>query len=267
MAASSILAALAAEVGMNLAKRVVTNLGSKSNADSAFKKVDSLITSGTGALVALQKVFGKDFDSALSQAIPRRSLDWTYEAGRADYTVLDAVGGKPLTVLRAELNINLDRISRENLQGETEIRNYFIGVFREWMSRYRALVGVDDDAEQTFAAIESLLDGKGRTFAEVFRLFKQTGLGTLGALLVIQAVLIATSTGVGVVAAISTWLFGIPMLQVGALAVSGAVIFALSRAKVTSANALSASVAVAYKLLDRAENRSKTGMSAASSEA
>ena len=66
------------------------------------------------------------------------------------------------------------------------------------------------------------------------------------------SVLIATSTGVGVVAVISTWLFGIPVVQVGALVDGGGLLFALSRVEFAATNAMSTSVATAYKLLDRA---------------
>jgi hypothetical protein len=56
---------------------------------------------------------------------------------------------------------------------------------------------------------------------------------------------------VGLVAAITTWIAGIPMVQVGALVVSGALLIGLSRLKFDAANGMSASVAAAYRLLDR----------------
>lgn len=255
MALSGALAALGLEVGGSLAKKVVASLGSRPKADERLRKVEALVATGTTAIVAFNKIFGREFNEAISSALGAGQTPWSYEAARGDYIRVDVTDGAVRDVhqtLRDELNVNLDRIARTYGNGGAEVQNYFLGVFREWMTRYRELVGRQIDAEQTFEAIESLLDGRRRTFADAFRLLQQTGLGTVGALLVIQAVLVATSTGVGVVAAISTWLFGIPGAQVVGLVVGGALLFALSRVRFASANAMSSSVAAAYKLLDRA---------------
>ena len=125
------------------------------------------------------------------------------------------------------------------------------------MERFKELAGHQTNADETFRVIESLLDGKRRNFSDVFRLLQRTGLGTVGALLVIQAGLIATSTGVGIIAAISTWLFGIPVVEVGALVIGGGLLFALSRVEFAATNAMSTSVATAYKLLDRAAEQQR----------
>ena len=66
-----------------------------------------------------------------------------------------------------------------------------------------------------------------------------------------MAVMLATSTGVGVWTVVTTWLFGVPMGPVAALAVPGVIIVALSTVEFDTTNGMSASVAAAYKLLDR----------------
>lgn len=254
MALTGALTALGLQIGTSLARSVGANLTNRPKAGEKLKRVEALITTGTTAMDAFCKIFGPEFYEALNSALGSGQSPWTYEAGRADYIRVDAMGGMSRSVhqaLRDELNINLDRIARTHGKSGADVHNYFSGVFREWMTRYRDLVGHESDSEQTFEVIECLLDGRRRTFADVFRLLQQTGLGTLGALLLIQAVLVATSTGVGVLAAISTWLFGIPGAQVGALAVGGTLLFALSRVKLVSTNAMSVSVATAYKLLER----------------
>lgn len=249
------LSALALEIGVTLAKKVGTSLTSRSKAEESLKKADAMIATGTSAVSALRKAFGTDFDEAMTAALGTGPTTWSFEAGRADYirvTVPDSAPRDVYRTLRDELNLNLDRVAKGPLQKGTEQQNYFRGAFREWMERFRELAGRQPDAEQTFQVIESLLDGKRRNFSDVFRLLQRTGLGTIGAMLVIQAVLIATSTGVGIVAVISTWLFGIPVVQVGALVVGGGLLFALSRVEFAATNAMSTSVATAYKLLDRA---------------
>ena len=254
MAWASAVIWLGAQVGPALARSIADKLRGTAKADQRIGQVAELITAGSTAIAALQKVFGHDFDKAIADARRLPQAPWTYEAARSDYIRIDVENGRVKAAnvaLRDELNINLDHVARLYSESGTDVSNYFLGVFREWMARYRELLGSSVDAEQTFRTIESLLDGRRKTFADVFRLLQKTGLGTVGALLVIQGALIATSTGIGAFAAIYAWLVGVPVVQVGALVVGGALLFALSRVKFKIANAMSASVTAAYKLLER----------------
>ena len=203
MAVSPAILALAAELGTRLAKKVGASLETKPDVSDSFEKVTSLIKTGIAAVDAFDKVFGKDFRDALSEKTDRRLNEFTYEAGRSDYIRIEPAENNPHRILRTELNINLDRLSHRQVMSEVELRNYSLGIFREWMDRYNNLIVESDDSKQTFMAIESLLDGRNRTFREVFCLLQKTGLGFLGALLVLIAVHIATSTGVGVIAHIA----------------------------------------------------------------
>lgn len=269
MVATGALAALGAEVGMVLAKKIGAALTARPKADDRLKRVDAMLATGSTAVVAFQRAFGSEFYEAVSSALGGPRSTWTHEAGRADYIRVDVDERRTKSdrlILRDELNINLDRIAQLYGNKGVEVQGYFLGVFREWMSRYRERFGKDPDAEKTFKAIESLLDGRRRTFADAFKMLQQTGLGVVGALLVLQAVLVATSTGVGIVAAISTWLFGIPVVQVGVLVVSGALLFALSRVRFSVTSGMSTAVAAAYKLLDRGESIGVRGVAGGESE-
>ncbi len=93
---------------------------------------------------------------------------------------------------------------------EEAIRNYFRGTLSIWKMRYVENMGIDEDTKKLFAAMDELLDGAQRTFKDVLETISKTSLGGVGALMVIGRVFLATSTGVGVVTAISTFLFGIP---------------------------------------------------------
>lgn len=80
-----------------------------------------------------------------------------------------------------------------------------------------------------------------------------TGLGGVGALMVIAGVLVATGTGVGIATAISTFVFGIPWVTVGALVLPGALLVVVAAKKARPVDDVSLSVALAYKLLERLE--------------
>lgn len=245
---------LGAQVGPVLARSITDRLRSAPKADQRIAQVNTLVSAGASAVSAFQRAFGTDFDKVVSELIRNDDAPWVYEAGRSDYIKVDIDGQvvKPAhQTLRDELNINLDRIARLHGNGTLDVSTYFLGAFRQWMERYRELAGNSDDAEQTFEAINGMLDGKRKTFADAFRLLQQTALGTAGALLIVQGVLVATSTGVGAIAAVAAWLVGIPAGQVAALILSGALVVALSRLKLRVTDGMSASVAAAYKLLDR----------------
>jgi hypothetical protein len=254
----SALVALGVELGVGLGKRIFSRLVDRPRADEKLKEADALISTGVSAVSALRATFGSDFDSAVSAALDTAPSAWSFESGRADYIKLTVQEGDSCgiyKVLRDELNINLDRVARTAIKNKADQWNYFRGAFREWMDRYRLLAGHQSDVEDTFRVIDSLLDGNRRNFADALRLLQRTGLGIAGAVLVLKAAFVATGTGVGLLVAASTWLFGIPMVQVGALAVGGGLLLALSRVEFKPTNAMSASISVAYRLLDRAQKR------------
>jgi hypothetical protein len=82
----------------------------------------------------------------------------------------------------------------------------------------------------------------------------KTGIGGIGALLLISGVFTATGTGVGLVSAISLFIFGIPWITVAALVLPGALLMTLAAKKSRPADHLSLATGLAYKLLERLDS-------------
>lgn len=72
-------------------------------------------------------------------------------------------------------------------------------------------------------------------------------------MLIIGGVIVATSTGSGVITAITVFLFGVPWMTVGAMVLPGAMLIVLAAKKTKPVDEMSLSVALAYKLLERIE--------------
>ena len=79
--------------------------------------------------------------------------------------------------------------------------------------------------------MNDLLTGDSRNFRQIYELLSTTGLGGVGALMVIAGVMVATGTGVGIATAISTFVFGIPWITVGALVLPGALLVVMAAKK------------------------------------
>jgi hypothetical protein len=234
-------------------------LGPLKGSESRFEKVERLVATGRSAVDACKEVFGKDFLSALNQGRPL-SPTWTFEAGQTDYVTVTVRSKKRVARIRAlrdEISLNLQRVSELSFRHDSELRSYFLGVMRAWMRRYEDLLGEDVDMRAAFASMDSLLDGRKRSFADALKALQQGGLSTAAALMIIYAVMVATGTGVGVAASVGLFLFGIPVAQVATLAVGGALLAALSRVKFTETNAMSACIAVAYRLLEQQDKAAK----------
>jgi hypothetical protein len=246
-----VLKLLAGELGAPVARKVLDSLGRGKPSTEKLDKAAQSMRDGMGAISALRESFGDDLLRAITDAV-ERSSGWTQEAGVTDYIRLPTAGRSAFPVLREELNVNLERVAKAS-GSKQDTKNYFLGVLSVWKDRYGELLGHDQDSKQTFAAIAELLSGGKKSFKDAFRLLSGTGLGTVGALLVIKAVLVATSTGVGVVAMITVFLAGVPFGQVIALTVGATLLGALSWIALTSENAMSTAIAAAYKLLERQE--------------
>jgi hypothetical protein len=76
--------------------------------------------------------------------------------------------------------------------------------------------------------VHTLLDGSRRNGLQVVQVLTRSGLGVVGALLILKAVLLLTSTGVGVIATLIAWLYGLPTTQILALAGTGVLMCVLS---------------------------------------
>ena len=136
-----------------------------------------------------------------------------------------------------------------------DLKNQALGVVAVWGKRCLDLHGDahKEDIASTLKAMNALLTGDSRNFRQIYELLSTTGLGGVGALMVIAGVLVATGTGVGIATAISTFVFGIPWITVGALVLPGALLVVMVAKKARPVDDVSLSVALAYKLLDRLE--------------
>jgi hypothetical protein len=252
MPAASIPIYLLKTFGPTIAAKLFSALQTKEDGKGKLERALELSEKGASLVEQLRKQFGPDFDAALTEAGSTGATGWSYEAGCSEYIkVLDGADGRSsIDLLRDELNINLDRISLMGNAAKTEVLNYFRGVLSEWKKRYISLLGEDEHAAHSFAAMQSLLDGEQRTYKDALNTIRSAGLGTAGALLIISGGLLATSTGVGVVTMITTFLFGIPLMTVSAFVIPGVILLALSRYKFTDTDAMSSCASIAYRLLE-----------------
>jgi hypothetical protein len=255
MAGSALLGSLVMEIGLPAAKALIAKLGAVKGADGKLEKTERLIATGRSAVDACKEVFGDRFLEALNERRSKRPV-WTFEGGQKDYVPVAVRSTKKVARIRAlrdEITLNLQRVSEMSFDDDHQLHSYFLGLMRAWMRRYDELLVSNLESKRAFAAMESLLDGSKRTFADVLKVLQHGGLSTAAALMIIYAVMVATGTGLGVAAAIGTFLFGVPVAQVAALVVGGALLAALSRVKFTGTNAMSACIAIAYRLLDEQE--------------
>ena len=207
-----------------------------------------MVAKGVGIIEALRQCFGSEFVSAFSAL--RSGSPYDYESGVSEYIRLESsayLDFSSLDLLRDELNINLERIMVLG-GGGRDLENNFRGAFSVWMRRYDEIIGSDAASESAFSAIRKLLDGTERSFAEAFKML-QKGFGLSAAVLAVMAGLVATGTGVGLVATINMWLFGTPWTAVLGLFSSAAFMFALSRIKVSQTSSMTMAIKLAYQLL------------------
>jgi hypothetical protein len=136
-----------------------------------------------------------------------------------------------------------------------DLKNQFLGLVAVWRERCLQFFGSthEQDIESTMSTIDSLLNGHTRNYRQIYELLSKTTLGGVGALMVIAGVLAGTGAGVGVVSAISLFLFGVPWITVGALVLPGALLVILAAKKSRPVDDITLSIALAYRLLDRIE--------------
>jgi hypothetical protein len=246
--------ALTAIFGTSVGKRLLEALAKRPNASQRMEQAGAAIAKGASAVEALKAAFGNEFMKALTEALGNApGAGFSYEAGVNAYIKADLGGASdPRRILRDELNLNLDRIALAGTTNKGALKNHFKGALHVWRRRYQELAPdlYTGNVKAVFKDMDRLLDDTEKSFKDVYKLARITGLGVPGALLLIQGVFLATGTGVGIVAAISAFIFGIPWLHVGALVLPGAFMVALAAMHLRDDQAMSACVRLAYKLLD-----------------
>jgi len=249
----ALISALAKTFGMKITEKLLQELGTKKNGTQKLTEATEALEQGISAIEALKRSFGKDFFPTLNHVLESfSSAPFRYEAGTSGYFKVDENNQLSTDTLRDELNINLDRLATLDIKN-ADLKNHFNGVMRIWQNRCRSAFLEKDvnDIEQSFEAINKILNGDTKNFRQVYELLSKTALGGVGALLVISGVLTAAGVGVGLVSAISLFLFGIPWMTVGALVLPGALLILLAARKTNPIDELSLSVSLAYRLLDR----------------
>ena len=249
----SIALSLASAFGKPIADRLIKSFGERKNGAQKFEDASVAMAQGLTAIEALKKTFGKEFFSILNESLgTSKNSKFSYEAGTQGYIRLGEEHGTPVKILRDELNINLDRLTALEVKG-VDLKNQFLGLFSVWQERCQNFFDKthSTDIESTYATIQSILKGETRNYRQIYELLSSTSLGGVGALMVIGGVFVATGTGVGLMSAISLFIFGIPWLAVGALVLPGALLLLLSARKTKPMDEISLSIALAYKLLDR----------------
>lgn len=240
--------------GKTVADKLLTSLQSKKDGAHKLELASNALAQGATAIDALKKTFGKEFLTTLNDAIGTTGNSrFSYEAGTQSYIKLDDREDGPHTrLLRDELNINLDRLAVLKTHS-VDLRSQFRGLMSMWQARCLQRYGVDHgpDLRSTFQTIDKLLKGESSNYKQIYQLLSSTSLGGVGALLIIAGALTATGTGVGIVTAISLFVFGVPWLTVGALVLPGALLIALAARKTRPVDEMTLSIALAYKLLER----------------
>lgn len=252
-----ILAMLAKTVGPILAQSIMEKLLTSKGATSKLQRAMEAMEKGVSVIAALRGEFGDDFLKAITGSIGGgKNHEWTYEAGISDYIKLSSEesGQEVITLMRDELNINLDRLGMIGKVSDDALINYFSGTLGTWRTRYIEKMGTDDKTKEIFDTMDDLLDGTKRTFKDALETISKTSLGGVGALMVLSGVLLATGTGVGLATSISIFIFGIPWLSVGILVIPGAILLGLTRYKFTNKHAMSTCIKMAYKLLEGKHN-------------
>lgn len=250
----SLVLSLATLFGKPAAERLIQALGTRKDGSKRLEQAATAMASGATAIEALKQAFGKDFLATVNEVVGTSKAAFTYEAGTQHYIRQDAAGMPPAQVLRDELNINLDRLTLLEVKGK-DLKNQALGVVAVWGNRCLDLYGdtYKADIASTLKAMNDLLTGDSRNYRQIYELLSTTGLGGVGALLVIKGVLIATGTGLGLIGWIGAALGGIPMITVGAFVLPGALLIVMATKKARPVDDVSLSVALAYKLLERLE--------------
>lgn len=245
--------ALTSIFGKAAANKLTTWLIGRPNGTQKMEAASEAMQKGATAIEALKSVFGIDFLKAVDSITGKGRSSFSYQAGIADYIKADTdPPAPPFKVLRDELNINLDRLNLMETADSRALKNHARGLFHIWEGRYMELApGLHSGhVKTTFEVIGKLLNEQN-PIKDLLKLAGVTGLGGGGVLLLVQGVFVVTGTGVGILALISLFLFGIPWPLVGALVLGGALLLVVAKALATHDDAISTCIQLAYQLIER----------------
>jgi len=244
---------LASMFGKPVADKLIKSLSARKDGTQRFEQASAAVAQGASAIDALKKTFGKEFLSVLNESLGTTANSrFSYEAGTQSYIRLDGIETKPTKMLRDELNINLDRLAVLDARN-VDLKSQFRGLMSVWQERCRQFYGstYKEDIDTTIDTIQRLLKGDLENYKQIYQLLSSTSIGSIGAMMIIGGVIVATSTGVGVIGVISAFFVGVPWATVGALIFPGTLLLVLAARKTKPVDEMSLSVALAYKLLER----------------
>jgi hypothetical protein len=246
-----VLALLIKEVGQPIAGKLWAVISGEEKQKQLLRAID-LINQGASALDACQRSFGKPFGDMITDVL--KADDLVFSAGIDGYITVkpeadDAVSR--LKAMRTELSVNLDRLAKRSLNEKSVDLSPFKGFFTVWEERARDLGVLSHKDDKVVESLYSLLDGSRRNGWQVYQILIRSGFGIIGTLLIIKAVLILTSAGLGAFGALLVWLYGLPTTQIIALAGTGLFMLILSQIRFTDTRVLNTCVSALEKLLRR----------------
>ncbi len=247
--AEKVLALLIKEVGQPIAEKLWLVINGEEKQKQLARAID-LINQGAPALDACQRAFGKPFGEMITDVL--KADDLVFASGVEGYIAVQPQADDEMSRLKAirtELSVNLDRLAKRSLNEKTVDISPFKGFFTAWEERARDLHVITHDDDKIVDSVYSLLDGSRRNGWQIYQILIRSGFGIMGALLIIKAVLILTSAGLGVFGSVLVWLYGLPTTQIIALAGTGLFMLVLSQIKFTDTRVLNTSVSVLENLL------------------
>jgi len=254
---SMLLTTLATTFGKPIAEKLISSLMTRKNGAQKLEQVAVAVEHGVTVVEALKKSFGKEFLGGLNDALEAgKNLEIKYQAGTALYINLATKktysNAPKWKILGDELNINLDRLTTLSLK-DKNVSNHFQGLMSVWLDRSREYYSAthQGDIDEASDVINKLIRGEAKNYRQIFEILRTTTLGGVGALMLIAGVLTAMGTGIGVVSAISVFLFGIPWMTVGVLVLPGALLLTLAGKSVKPMDSMSLSIGLAYKLVEK----------------
>jgi hypothetical protein len=247
--AEKALALLIKEVGQPIAEKLWVVISGEDKQKQLLRAID-LINQGAPALEACQRAFGKPFGDMITDVL--KADDLVFSAGVEGYITVQPDGDDAISRLKAmrtELSVNLDRLAKRSLNEKSVDLSPFKGFFTAWEERARDLGVLSHEDDKVVEQLYSLLDGSRRNGWQIYQILIRSGFGIIGTLLIIKAVLILTSAGLGAFGALLVWLYGLPTTQIIALAGTGLFMLVLSQIKFTDTRVLNTCVSALENIM------------------
>ena len=249
-AANVMLPALIKEVGQPVADKVWQVISGKENQKQLGRAI-TLFNRGAYAVDACHKAFGT---LLFGEMIEKGEGQIVFGSGVPGYIPVQPHSDDDLSrlqAIRAELSCNLHRLANQSLSGKTIDFSQFKGFFIAWEKRANDLKVITDEDDKRMGSVHELLDGQRRNWWAVYQILIRSGFGIAGAMCLIYAVLTLTGVGLGAYGLAVVWLFGLPIVQLLAIAGTGVFMLVLSQIPFTQPHVLNTCVSILEKLMQQ----------------